>query len=287
MNLCFHHFRFHASKVVAAAGLLCGAVAAPAKADTITVLSGLAKVSEHVFLDWANSCKGSPAQSRCTTKSSFITNSGAVVPPAGGLAIDFSGVSANVDLGSLRFEPVGSQTVIACPLSRVGTIAVNIGGTGTSTCGNFGTDTVTIYRAVEVKAAPKPLPAPDIRIGLSGRNKEFRPGHAWKTSSGYRLIFQKDRNLVLYSPNGRPLWATGCNGLGADLMAVQGDGNVVLYARGRAIWASNTSASGGSFAIQNDGNLVVYNRSGRPRWASDTSGGRQGDRSAARTWGGC
>lgn len=213
MRFSLPTFRSAAVRTVVAVSLAFGRVAAPASADTITVLSGIAKVSEHAFLDWAESCKAAPSHSRCKKKSSFITNSGAVVPPAGGLAIDFSGVSRNADLRSLRFEPIGSQTVIACPLDRVGTIAVNIGGTGTSTCGTFGTDTVTIYRAIEVKAAPKPLIVDMSRCYLDaaggrsiycnksgGANDNFL--YDLRPAKGGYLIIPKVRSGVALDANG-------------------------------------------------------------------------------------
>jgi uncharacterized protein YkwD len=54
---------------------------------------------------------------------------------------------------------------------------------------------------------------------------------------------------------------------------MQGDGNLVEYGNGRALWASNTSGNPGAFlAMQNDGNLVVYSRTSAPLWSSHTYG---------------
>jgi hypothetical protein len=47
----------------------------------------------------------------------------------------------------------------------------------------------------------------------------------------------------------------------------------VLYDPSSALWASGTSgASDWYVAIQNDGNLVVYDGVGQPHWASNTGG---------------
>ena len=58
---------------------------------------------------------------------------------------------------------------------------------------------------------------------------------------------------------GQRLWATGTNGTGADHMAMQLDGNFVIYKGGSAKWASGTNGHGGTYLkMQNDGNLVMY-----------------------------
>ena len=62
-------------------------------------------------------------------------------------------------------------------------------------------------------------------------------------------------------------------------LAMQGDGNLVLYRNGTALWSSNTSGqncgSNDCVALfQGDGNFVVYNWP-TPIWNSQT-GGNQG-----------
>ena len=123
-------------------------------------------------------------------------------------------------------------------------------------------------------------------IALSGKNKFLNPGGHLRTASGYSLVFQKDANLVLYSPKGKPIWATGCRNSKADRLVFQGDGNVVLYARGRPIWATNTDRRGRHFVLQNSGNMVVVDNNGRVVWSSGTARGRNSSHSAASDWGG-
>jgi hypothetical protein len=61
---------------------------------------------------------------------------------------------------------------------------------------------------------------------------------------------------------------------GRDILTMQGDGNLVLYAPGRIpVWASNTAGNGGAqLVMQADGNLVVAAPGGRPLWAAGTGG---------------
>jgi hypothetical protein len=60
----------------------------------------------------------------------------------------------------------------------------------------------------------------------------------------YVLAMQTDGNLVMYAPGGRPLWASGTSVGGSDL-EMQTDGNLVVYAppRHTAVWATGTSGA--------------------------------------------
>ncbi len=98
-------------------------------------------------------------------------------------------------------------------------------------------------------------------------------GESFSSCDGrFALAMQSDGNLVLYEGS-KALWATGTNGKRGFAMYMQGDGNFVLYdTSSRPLWASGTNGSPGSFlAVQTDGNLVVYDGS-RPLWASGTAG---------------
>lgn len=76
----------------------------------------------------------------------------------------------------------------------------------------------------------------------------------------YTLAMQTDGNVVLYSSSG-VVWSTGIRG---THFSMQTDGNAVLYltdsAITRPVWQTNTAGIGLDpyFAVQNDGNLVVY-----------------------------
>lgn len=90
------------------------------------------------------------------------------------------------------------------------------------------------------------------------------------TSPGgqYFLAMQMDGNLVLYGASGA-VWATGTYFPGS-YMAFQNDGNLVIYKSDRStpVWDSQTQSDCASLAVQDDGNLVIYSVAGPPIWAS-------------------
>lgn len=120
-----------------------------------------------------------------------------------------------------------------------------------------------------------PPAAPPVPTQCGG----IEPGHglsrgqSWTSCDGrFTLAMQGDGNLVLYSL-GVPLWSTGTNGLGGAIVVMQGDGNLVEYSEhSYPLFATGTDGHGGAhLAIQDDGNLVVYAGSA-PLWDSHTAG---------------
>ena len=117
---------------------------------------------------------------------------------------------------------------------------------------------------------------------------------------GSRLVVQDDGNVVIYRPDGTPIWDTGtCDHrraggdesddmqpgevlvAGAAITSANGrytfvyqtDGNLVLYGPGGALWASDTDGQPvGSAIMQGDGNLVIYGPGGLYVWDSATDG---------------
>ena len=116
---------------------------------------------------------------------------------------------------------------------------------------------------------------------------------------GSHLVLQDDGNVVIYRPDGAPIWSTntwlptGPAATGNDMQpgqvldpggtitstngqysfVYQGDGNLVLYEGGNPLWASNTWGQPvGVCIMQGDGNLVIYARGGVPIWSSNTWG---------------
>ena len=73
--------------------------------------------------------------------------------------------------------------------------------------------------------------------------------------------------------DGAPLWATGTAGMPAGFVAMQGDGNLVVYTPGSVpLWASDTVDHEGAWlAVQNDARLVIYEADGTPIWATKTA----------------
>lgn len=142
-----------------------------------------------------------------------------------------------------------------------------LGGCSSQACGqndyadaarsmNQTRDVVASYRATKVG---------DGALGLT-------PGQAITSGSGrYKLVYQADGNLVLYSVSS-PLWASGTLGRGVGKAVMQGDGNLVIYnAANQPLWASGTSGNPGStLAVQDDGNVVIYRSDHVPLWATNT-----------------
>ena len=89
----------------------------------------------------------------------------------------------------------------------------------------------------------------------------------------YRLALQADGNLVLYSTN-RALWSSGTFGQPSKYLYMQPDGNLVIYREnGTAAWNTMTNGRGASqLRIQQDGNLVIYGPGERSTWSSGTFG---------------
>jgi len=81
------------------------------------------------------------------------------------------------------------------------------------------------------------------------------------------LAMQTDGNLVLYPSEGSFLWAA--YGTPGAYAAMQGDGNFVLYdASGKALWSTKTDGKGAANAVlQDDGNFVLYTRNNQTVWA--------------------
>lgn len=129
---------------------------------------------------------------------------------------------------------------------------------------------------------------------------------AWHSGTfgnpGAYAVVQDDANIVVYSAAGRPLWwsGTSCSvavgfersadytatrspqpatltaGMtmtgAAGTLAMQSDGNLVLYRGGRAVWSSGSAGNPGAKAVlQTDGNLVVYTAAGRAVYSSGTN----------------
>jgi hypothetical protein len=88
--------------------------------------------------------------------------------------------------------------------------------------------------------------------------------------NGYRLAMQGDGNLVLYIGSA-PTWSSRTNGKGGYRATMQGDGNFVVYTRANhAVWATGHLRAGDSMVLQDDGNLVKETGSS-VTWATGTN----------------
>ncbi|XP_043913765.1 mannose-specific lectin-like isoform X2 [Protopterus annectens] len=95
-------------------------------------------------------------------------------------------------------------------------------------------------------------------------NTFLNKGESLVSNNGYyRAVFQTDGNFVIYTVNGKVLWASNTAGKAdAAKLILQTDNNLVMYTYGGvAVWSSKTAKAYGSNCVlimQNDGNLVTY-----------------------------
>jgi hypothetical protein len=127
------------------------------------------------------------------------------------------------------------------------------------------------------------LPASPTECGKILPGQGLTRGDAVYACNGaFHLVLQGDGNLVLYGDvctgAGHSCWATGTYGSDGGYVAdMQGDGNFVVYTPQSApIWHSDTAGHSGAYlAVQDDGNLVLYDDSctgaNHSCWASGTS----------------
>jgi hypothetical protein len=118
------------------------------------------------------------------------------------------------------------------------------------------------------------VPAAPTACGSLQPGHGLSAGESLKSCDGrFLLAMQGDGNFVLYQA-GKALWNAATSGKDGYFVAMQGDGNLVVYDRhASALWNSHTSGNAGaSLALQDDGNLVVYSTASKALWNSGTAG---------------
>lgn len=101
----------------------------------------------------------------------------------------------------------------------------------------------------------------------------FPGGSIHSDDRRFTFTMQTDGNLVLYGPQGQPMWASNTNGHANIFDAImQTDGNLVLYdGQNQPLWASGTNGKAGAWVtVQDDGNVVIYDSSNKAVWATNT-----------------
>lgn len=118
--------------------------------------------------------------------------------------------------------------------------------------------------ALHIQTMPAPLNRLLADVKLYTGNELRSPNNI------YNLAMQTDGNLVMYG-KGKPIWASNTGGRSVAFVVMQTDGNLVMYTpEGKPIWATHTGNRGVSYlAMQNDGNLVIYHGS-QATWATNT-----------------
>ena len=115
------------------------------------------------------------------------------------------------------------------------------------------------------------LPRPTASHGLRPGDYLYPNQSRTSVDGRFRLVYQGDGNLVLYF-GATPLWHTHTYGSSTGFVAMQSDGNLVIYnGSGAPIWSSGTSGNAGAYlVVQSDGNLVIYHGA-NPLVASNTA----------------
>jgi hypothetical protein len=115
---------------------------------------------------------------------------------------------------------------------------------------------------------------------LYGENNDYLTPDLWYEESTI-LVMQNDCNLVVYQIRGLPAgaggewihyWQSHTAGRGVNCtLAMQTDGNLVIYNGTTPVWASGTYGRPGAYLVaQWDGNMVMYPPNGAAMWATNT-----------------
>jgi hypothetical protein len=96
---------------------------------------------------------------------------------------------------------------------------------------------------------------------------EFRPDTQWTVNTGQTLEFTSSGNLELRDQFGIVVWESRTAGRGADKLAIQADGNLVIYAGARPLWATHTAKNPGAFLAILDSGVAICSADGRHLWS--------------------
>lgn len=90
------------------------------------------------------------------------------------------------------------------------------------------------------------------------------------SSGNSKLVMQADGNLVLYTKDKKPIWATRTDNNPGAVARMQSDGNFVVYAADgkTALWSSKTTTPYSYAVLHPRGVLVLYSASGQSLWTS-------------------
>jgi hypothetical protein len=95
---------------------------------------------------------------------------------------------------------------------------------------------------------------------------EFKPGHQW-TAGKFSLCFSGVGNLELrdITSSAFVLWQSGTSG--GTRLAMQEDGNLVIYHGYKPLWASGTDGNpNATLRFSTNGNLVICSANGKLLW---------------------
>lgn len=124
--------------------------------------------------------------------------------------------------------------------------------------------------------AAKPIPkAPPSSKSVLGYMGVLHQGQKLVSPNGmFEAVLQRDGNFVVYRVRRftkKAIWATGtAKATAAAIVSLNRDGSVTLYgARSQEVWTNGSASFYPTFlAMQDDGNLVLYTSENVPLWAS-------------------
>jgi hypothetical protein len=90
----------------------------------------------------------------------------------------------------------------------------------------------------------------------------------------FKLIYQRDGDLVLDGPDRVRVWSSGTEGETAGRAVMEADGDFVVYdADGLEVWSAGTGGHPGAYVVvQNDGYVAVYAPGYVQLWTSEDDG---------------
>jgi hypothetical protein len=93
----------------------------------------------------------------------------------------------------------------------------------------------------------------------------------------YRLVYQRDGDLVLYGPDRARVWSIETAGETAGRAIMEADGGFVVYdADDSEVWTAGTDGHPGAYlVVENDGRVAIYAPGYVRLWASGNNGARQ------------
>lgn len=164
-----------------------------------------------------------------------------------------------------RLNPSGADRLFVVD----GKAAWIAGNAGKFTLYTVDTNLVLSKATLDQSGIPQPIVWHD---HLSATDT-LKPGDTLQSNNGlYRLQYQTDGNLALYTAEGRFLWASGTAGQPAGYATMQTDGNFAIYGPdGRFQWNTGTTTAGSRLVLRDDGNLVILTREGTQIWSNNTT----------------
>jgi hypothetical protein len=112
----------------------------------------------------------------------------------------------------------------------------------------------------------------ETRMDRLSSGQRISGGEALTSPNGrYKVAMETDGNLVMYDID-KPVWGSNTAGSGANIAEMRDDGDLVIYHEGdKPAWTSRTRGhEGAMLALQDDRDLVVYAADGKKLWSSRT-----------------